>query len=85
MVGSESRTREGRRQAVRAKAVFLLLGVSVIAFVWTQPSPGKMSSPSYEVITEVLDNGGSTSSSATKLNTAAIGQSTPVVTGRGHP
>ncbi|MFC1889293.1 hypothetical protein ACFL4G_06010 [Thermodesulfobacteriota bacterium] len=62
---------------MRAKNIYAALGAVLLALAWVLPSSGGMSSPSYEILCDVLDNGGTRSASAGFRNVSVIGQPTP--------
>ncbi len=63
---------------MKAKILYGLVGLSLVAAAWAFPSMGWMTSPSYEVPTQVLDCGGALSSSTGFTLVGAMGQSTPI-------
>ena len=63
---------------MKAKTIYSVLGVVLVALVWVVPTLGGMSSPLYEIPVHVLDNGGTMSTSASYTNVGALGQPTPV-------
>ena len=63
---------------MKGKILFGLLSAGLVALAWSLPSLGGMSSPSFEIPSQVLDSGGAESASAGYLHIGALGQTTPI-------
>jgi len=63
---------------MKTKIIYAAIGVALVAVAWVIPSLGWMSSPSYEVPIQVLDNGGAESASESFINIGSLGQPTPL-------
>jgi len=63
---------------MKARPLYTVAGLTLMALTWALPSSGGMSSPSYRILTHVIDNGGSMGFSGGFINLGAMGQSTPI-------
>ena len=63
---------------MKSKILHAAIGTGLVALAWSLPSLGGMSSPSYEIPSQVLDSGGAESASAGYLHIGALGQTTPI-------
>lgn len=63
---------------MKARLLYTVAGLTLMALSWVLPSSGDMSSDSYTVPTQVMDSGGGASTSTGFANIGAIGQTTPI-------